>query len=850
MFRLINVSVDHSRLRLSPRTRTVGNGRSVLFSWGAVNDRADAVQSACRVTLSAHCFSWDSGWINTRAQELRYEGPELPRGEAVSLTIRVKDDSGLESETYSNAIYNAALDWNSGWIGMPRESPSHALYFRREFEITRPVRFAALYVCGLGYQHITVNGTSPDNAKLDPAYTDYTRTCQYVFQPEIGSLLRPGKNCIGVTVGSGWRHVRFFETRKMFGGKPLHFQGSPQLSAILHITYEDGSSEKIVTDSAWQCGSGPVTDNDLFDGETYDAREAHPGWDMPGFSGFASAEELPTPGGVMRPMLVSPIIEHNSRRPVAIWSSGDSAIIDFGQNIAGVVRVHLPAGLKRGDTVTVSTAEELDEQGELETAPLRTAKSTDTYIASGDPRELAVWQPSFTYHGFRYASLTGLGPGITPETAEAVEWHTDLETHSFFRCGNPIATEIHKMCLATERANQHSVLTDCPQRDERQGWMNDATVRFEETPYNFDIGIMFPKLIRDIMDAQGTDGSITCTAPFVFGSRPADPVCSSFILAGWEAWLHTGNTDILREAFPAFEAWENCLLSHSDGYIVNYGYYGDWAAPAYACKPGDSAESAVTPVEFMSTGYSFLNCRLLSRIADLLNLPDSKKHWEDVGEKVRTAMLDKWYDSKSGAVCTGSQACQAFSLWLGILPESGRPAAAQRLSDDLTANGLRFTTGNLCTRYLLDVLSDSGRLDTAWALVTKQDYPSWGYMLQNEATTVWERFELKKNPGMNSHNHPMYGALDYWFYAYLTGIRPVDAGWSRIVIKPYMPRGLLSAQAVVDTVKGDVAVRWFRRYGGTYLHVTVPFGSRAEIFFGGETHEVGSGFHVFSFTGE
>ena len=506
----------------------------------------------------------------------------------------------------------------------------------------------------------------------------------------------------------------------------------------------------------------------------------------------------------------------------------------------------MPDRMKKGQTVTMQHAEELDENGALYTAPLRSAQATDRYTASGDERDFAIWQPRNTYHGFRYVRVTGLGDAFDADRFEAVELHTDLEKKSFFRCGEARVNALHEMCAATERANQHSILTDCPQRDERQGWMNDATVRFEETPYNFEIGRMFPKLIRDLIDEQGADGAITCTAPFVYGGRPADPVCSSFLVAGYECLLHDGNDDAIREAFDRFAAWENCLIAHSDDYIVNYSYYGDWAGPAYACTDVNSAPSAVTPGVFMSSGYSYYNCRLLALFAARLNRAGDEKHWLDMAERVKAAIIGKWYNAETAVMATGSMACQVFSLWLGLIPESDRARAIKRVHDELIESGDRFTTGNLCTRYLMDMLCEGGYLEDAWRLAIRQDYPSWGYMAQQEATTVWERFELKKNPGMNSHNHPMYGAVDYWLYAYIAGIRPLTAGYEQILIKPYMPEGLMSAQAVVDTARGEVAVRWMKRYGGTHLHVTVPFGATARVEFMGETHEVGSGFHAFS----
>ncbi len=839
MLKLTNVSVDHSRIKEDKRSRLTGP--YPVFSWGAVSDRPGSYQTACRIIVKTDGAVWDSGFAETDKQIIRYTGAPLPEGEPADVEITIRDDKGNESEPYRTVIYNAQVKWRAGFIGLNEKNNGETVYLRREFSIAKPLRSACFYVSGLGWQKVYLNGKPLDGAYLDPANTNYAVQCQYVTYPDFQEYLNAGENCIGVMLGSGWRHNSVLEWN--FPDDRIKDAGPDQLSAMLRLTYEDGETEWIMTDEKWQAGRGAVRTSDIFNGEEYDARESAVGWNTAGFRGFSPAIRLPAPGGEMTPMLIPPITSHGTRRPIASWCVGKGRFIyDFGQNTAGVLRVKLPAGMKAGQTLKLRHAEELDDDGSLYTPPLRAAKAEDTYTASGDGRDLSVWQPLFTYHGFRYAEIAG---DITPCEVEAAELHTDLETHSHFRCGDALLTRIHENCVATERANQHSILTDCPQRDERQGWMNDATVRFEETPYNFDVGRIFPKVIRDEADEQDESGAIPDTAPFKFGGRPADPVCSSFLVAGLEAWMHTGNLEVIEKHFDDFTAWENCLLSHSDGYIVNYTYYGDWAAPAYACESEEAARSKVTPGEFMGTGYSYFNCRTLSRFAAALGRTEDEKKWSETAEKIRAAMLEKWYVKEEAKICTGSQACQTFALWLGIIPEEDEEKAAARIHNELAENGYMLTTGNLCSRYILDVLTGHGYVEDAFTLLTRTEYPSFGYEIQQEATTIWERFELKKDPGMNSHNHPMYGAADYWFFAYLCGIRPTAPGYERVLIAPYFPGKLYSAQATVDTVRGDISVRWVKRYGKLSLFVTVPFGTCADVVFDGRTQTVGSGFHVF-----
>lgn len=376
--------------------------------------------------------------------------------------------------------------------------------------------------------------------------------------------------------------------------------------------------------------------------------------------------------------------------------------------------------------------------------------------------------------------------------------------------------------------------------------MNDATVRFEETPYNFDTGRMFPKILRDLQDVQGEDGTITCTAPFVFGARPADPVCSSYLVLGMQALLHFNDKALIQEAYPGFAAWNQYLSSRcgEDG-TVDYTYYGDWAAPADSCMSMEDARSSSTPGEFMSTGYHYYNSTLLEQFAHLLGKEEEAKLHRQQAEETRDAILKKWWDPETGRMATGSQACQAFALWLGLIPEEKEQLAAQRMHEAVEEAGMRLTTGNLCTRYLMDMLAKYGYEDDAYALLTREEYPSWGFMLQNSATTVWERFELKKNGGMNSHNHPMYGAVGYWFYAYLAGVTPTEYGWKSFRVAPVMPEKLLYVKARIQTCRGDILVKWHKKYGETFLSVSVPFGCQAEILLPEGVKKVGSGYHVY-----
>ena len=850
MLKITSVFVDGGRIREGCRYCTVDSEKPV-FGWAASSSQDGNGQSACRVMVEGKTLLWDSGWVEKTEQCLAYAGEKLPGGVQLTLTVMIRDKNGEESEPYITSFVSGVLAENEicgKWIAAGEETDGRVLYFRKEFLLAETPESACLYVCGLGYHHVTVGGVDITDAKLEPAHSNYHKIVYYTVHPDVHQLLSGGRNVLGIQVADGWRNNYTEMTRGALGSRVVEFAGPSQLWAMLKVRYSDGREEIIATDESWGVKFGPITNASIFNGETYDARLADKNWDLitsAPAEGFSPAVEIAPPGGVMRPMALEPIRQAAEYPAIEITTPKPGMfVVDFGQNIAGVIRMVLPENLKAGQTITIRFAEELDEDGTLYTAPLREAKCTDTYIAAGDHRDEILWEPKFTFHGFRYAEITGVDY-VAKEDLTALLWCTDLKNGSLFSCGSALVNQIQKNVVMTEMDNMHSILTDCPQRDERMGRMNDATVRFEETPYNFDIGRMFPKIVRDIRAEQREEGQFTCCCPFYFGGLPADPVCSSYLMAAYQAWMHTGNTEILKEGYDGLAAWEDFLLSRSDDYIVNYSYYGDWAGPYYACVGGDidSACNQETHGLIMSTGYSYLNCKLLVKMAEAIGLKEKAAHYAAIGEKVKAAFLAKWHDG-NGKVATGSEGAQAFALWLEILPEEVRQNAADILAADLVNRNYMFTTGNLCTRYMMDMLAKYGHIDTAWTLLNKETYPSYGYMIQNEATTVWERFELKKNPGMNSHNHPMYGAVGYFFYAWIAGVTPVEPGWKKIRIAPVLPEGLHSAHAVVDTVLGEVSVRWSDRYDKKRLFVQVPFGAEAEIDFCGVKKTVGSGYHV------
>ncbi|MBO5076165.1 MAG: family 78 glycoside hydrolase catalytic domain [Clostridia bacterium] len=849
MNKITGIYMNYSPLKKTERYRITES--LPVFSWAVKADYKDGFQKAFVLKIkNGKDIVFDSGVIESAKQEYKLENVELPCDCKLYVEITVldnRDEWGTSKEEY---FYVAGTDFKSlRWIAPEAAEEEKALYFRKKFTVNKTISRAVLYACGLGYHKLYINGVAVSNTVLDPLFSDYSKDCYYVMEPEVADKITEGENCIGIVIGEGWRRNGIvFPANSSGPDQKVRFAGVPQLSALLNIYYEDGTVDRIETDPSWKWSYGAIVKNNIFNGETYDANYALNDWNRIECDekSFEKVSVVQSPGGVSRIMTAEPIVEQEVYRPVTTNQVNENTyVVDFGQNMAGITRIKLPENLKKGQRISITHSEFINEDSLLYMATYRNAASTDVYIASGDERDLKIWQPLFTYHGFRYAQISGLSM-LDKDDIVAVSVYSDIQSESRFFCGSGLVNSIHKLVLQTEKSNIHGLFTDCPQRDERMGWMNDATVRFEETPYNFDIGRMMPKIIQDVIDTQDENGAITCTAPYLWGNRPADPVCASPIVAGLQCYLHTGNLEILQRAYDMYAGWVKCLGDHSENYLVNYSYYGDWAGPGYACLGGDEgAESIVTPGLFMSSGYYYFDAMTMSRFAKLLGKTEDEIKYRELAERIKAAILDKWWDDNTGKMCTGSQGSQSFALWLGIIPENKRKLAAAQLRDDLVKCDYRITTGNLNTRYMMDMLAEYGYIDDAWEVITREEYPSFGYMLQLEATTVWERFEFKKTSSMNSHNHPMYGAIGYWFYAYICGIKPTSAAYDTVDIKPYFPKKLLSANASLQTIKGELSVRWVKHFGKTYLYINIPFGVTATLYFGDHCEKLGSGFYVF-----
>ncbi len=797
--------------------------QSPRFSWKLESPERMILQTSCQILVSTspeelardNANIWNSGKIASgNSTGISYNGPELLSRQRYYYKVKVWTGDNQESEWSQPGYFEMGLlkptDWLSEWIAYVPGMPGRVLYFKSTVVKEKPVQQARMYISGLGFYEIYINRKKVGDQVLDPAQSTYSRR-DYYSTYDVTENLSEENNVVLISVAPGW-------------------YGVPSLRVQLEITYKDGSRKYVTTNDLRHVSTGPVVYSTIFDGEYYDARLAIPELYKPGTPTglmnrqWAWAHNTDDPGHNMVSQKLEPIKVVDTIVPGVIKEPQSGIyVIDAGRNLAGWAAIRVSG--KEGTKISLKYAESLYDNGLVNQENLRNAKSEDTYILGGNGVE--TWHPAFTYHGFRYIQAEGFPYPPKPGDITVQVVRSAVEPSGKFSCSSNLLNDIHKMIVNTESSNLHSIPTDCPQRDERMGWLNDLTVRIEQAIYNFNMSRFYPKFIDDVGDTQNPDGSITCVAPFRFGMRPADPVCASYLLLAWKCYEFYGDERIIREHFDGMKAWVDFLNSRTENGIVNYSYYGDWCPPI---EFGDKI-SKDTPGKMISTGYLYYCSKLISGMAHVLGNNDDEQKYRELAVRIGKAYNDTYWNEQTGGYASNNQASNSFALYMGLVGEKDIPRVVKNLVEDVKKHDYHLTTGNLCTKYLLEVLTDYGYPEVAYKIVSQTTYPGWGYMLANGATTLWERWEYATGDDMNSHNHPMMGSADSWFYKYVLGIKPdiENPAFQKFTIRPVILNDLSYAEGELKTVKGVIKSAWKKKGGELLMDVTIPANTTARI---------------------
>lgn len=793
------------------------------YPWGTfqkVNVTSDLREGKNVVTAEADLFSPSPAGLIALLR-LR-----MPDGQVV----RYVSDSSWKSEESAEGNWQAIDYSDSNWksatvvgkvgddpFGTPW-GPEPANLFRRSVRIDKVVKSARLYVTSLGSYQMRINGNRVGKHILAPGWTDY-KSVVYYQTYDVTSMLHLGENVIGALLGDGWygSGLVSFQQRYNFGSPPLRFL------AQIEISFMDGTHQTLVSDSSWRTAPSAILSSEIYNGENFDARDEQLGWDKPGFHPVSTWREAivsDAPRARIAAQNFQPIeIEEQLYAKAITNPSPGVYIFDMGQNMVGTERLRVHGA--KGTRVRMRFGEVLQPDGLLYRENMRTAAEEDTYTLRGGGEEIFV--PHFTYHGYRYVEVTGYPGKPSQNTVSGLVFHTDAPFTIQFDSGSSMVNKLWNNILWGQRGNFMSIPTDCPQRDERLGWMGDAQVFWRTASYDMNLAAFSEKFAYDMRIAQSPSGNYSDITPRV-GVVVGDGSpgwADAGVIIPYVASHQFGDTRIIEQSWDSMDRYLNALLKQNPDFINHRVAYGDWLAIG-----------SKTPQDLIGTAYWAFDVQLMARMARVLNRPNDAARYDKLFESIKAAFQQQFVHA-DGSVGSDSQTSFVLALYMDLVPKDLQQAAAAKLVADIHTHG-HLTTGFLGTPYIMNVLSNTGHSDIAYKLLLTNTFPSWGYMVDHGATTMWERWngnQMLDDPGMNSFNHYAYGSVAEWLYRYVAGIDlgPEDKAFHHFYLHPQFDATLGHARATYESMYGTIVSKWSFANGEIEWTATIPANTTATI---------------------
>jgi len=836
------------------------------LSWYSESQQREQKQTAYQILVASSVEKlnanegdlWDSKKISSdQSINIIYNGKQLTSGMQCFWKAKIWDGNASEwskAAKWSMGLLNKT-DWKGNWIGLDKavgndklETESTILsarMLRKEFGIKKKIKRATATICGLGMFEISFNGHKIGDQVLAPALSEYSKRSFYMTFDVTKDLIE-GENAVGVILGNG----RFFAMRHTVPTNTETY-GFPKVILQLDIEYTDNSRQSIVSDKTWKItANGPIIANSEYDGEDYDARKEMPGWDKAGFddSNWMRAEKVADPSKKLSAQMIAPIKIMQTMKPKSVKEIKPGVYIyDMGQNMVGWVSLKVKA--KTGAKIQLRFAETLKPNGELYTANLRSAKQTDSYITKGGGPE--QWEPRFTYHGFRYVELTGYPGKPDLNTIKGKVVYDDIRTTGNFSCSSDIINKIYKAAYWGIRGNYRSIPADCPQRDERQGWLGDRSMNSYGESFIFDNDMLYAKWIADIADTQKQNGSIADIAPAYwpfYSDNMTWP--SSIIIIPDNLYRQFGNIKVIADNYEAMKKW---LFYMRDKYMKDYllprDSYGDWCMPPENLEVIHSNDpKRNTPGDYIGSVYFYYCLKLMEDNAHLLNKDEDAIGYASLAGKVRYAINNTYLNKDSLYYANNTVTANALALSFGIPPQEIRNKVFSNLVNVLTNTYKNHTsTGLVGGQWIMRTLSDNGRPDLALKIAENTTFPSWGYMIENGATTIWELWNGNTAaPDMNSGNHVMLlGDLIVWLNQDLAGIKadPAIPAFKHIIMKPYPVGDLKFTNDTYLSMYGPIKSEWQLSDNQFSWNINIPANTTATVYIpaekGGDITESG-----------
>lgn len=825
------------------------------LSWEIISGKRGVRQTAYIILVASSLEKlnnnegdlWDSGEVTSdQSIWIPYEGKPLTSGMACFWKVKITTNRG-ESKWSDPAFWTIGLldgsDWEAQWIGLDKmfagdtlahKSRLSARYLRKEFETEKQkIQRATLYISGLGLYEAYINGEKIGDHVLTPALTDYSQSVKYNTFDVTSRILKSSSNTLAVALGNG----RYFSTRFEGSGRMRHF-GFPKLLAQLEIVYENGDRQTIVSDTTWKITPfGPIRANNEFDGEVYDAREQLRGWSKNGYDDgdWLPVELVEAPKGRLSAQINRNMKIMETLQPVSINEiEAQTYILDMGQNMVGWLQMKVSAN--EGDTIRLRFAETLKPDGTLYTANLRRAEVTDYYICKGGEGE--IWEPTFVYHGFRYVEVSGTEFHIDDFMGKVI--YDEMETIGSFETSDSTLNQIYRNAYWGIRGNYLSIPTDCPQRDERQGWLGDRTTGAYGESFIFDNHGLYVKWLDDIQQTQREDGSISDVAPiFWHWSGYTDNMTwpHAYLTIADMLYKQFGDLHPIQKHYNSMKKWLGYMRSkYLEEDIMPRDRYGDWCLPPESLDLIHSGDSTrITSGPLLGTAFYYRSLFLMEYFAGLLQKDEDVKTFAEEKERVKHAFHDTFFTVDKQYYGNNTVTANLIPLCFGMVPKEHENAVFQHIENEITGKyKSHVSTGVIGIQWLMRGLTAYGRDDLALRIATNRDYPSWGYMIENGASTIWELWNGNTaDPSMNSGNHVMLlGDLLVWYYENLAGIRnaPLSTAFKRIEMKPLFPDKLDWVNASCHSPYGKIESSWKKQNGGFSWNITVPVNSSARIY--------------------
>jgi alpha-L-rhamnosidase len=826
------------------------------LSWQIKSDVNAVKQTAYQILVASTLENlngnkadlWDSGKVESNESvNIIYNGKKLKDRDNAFWKVIVFTNKG-EIKSTENAHFSIGIltyaDWKSTrWIGYEKLSKDDSVsqysrlsarYLRKEIDVKKQVKSAKVYLMGMGLYELYINGNKIGDQVLAPVPTDYTKNVKYnVF--DVTSQLKEGKNMLGTILGNG----RFFAMRQDYKPYKIKSFGFPKMAMQLFVEYTDGTKDIIRTDDTWKLTTdGPILSNNEYDGEEYDARKEMKGWATTNFDdkNWINARYVQEPGGFYEAQMTPNMKIKGEVKPISIKATGKGTyILDMGQNMVGWLQLKVKG--KSGDQVTMKFAESLQADGSLYIANLRDAKTTDVYTLKGEGEE--IWEPRFIYHGFRFVEISGFPTKPTLENFVGKVVYDDMKTTGTFESSDATMNQIFKNAWWGISGNYKGMPIDCPQRNERQPWLGDRTTGAYGESFLFNNQTLYAKWLDDIKFSQTQDGGLPDVAPAFwryYGDNVTWP--GTYITVADMLYQQFADAEVIKKQYPSMKKW---MLYMEENYLQNdlmdKDKYGDWCVPPESLELIRSKDpSRMTDGQLLSSAFYYQLLNTMKKFAKISNADSADiAYYDDLAVRIKKAFNAKFLNTEKNYYANNTVTANVLPLAFGLVPENLKDKVFQSMVHEVevTKQG-HISTGVIGTQFLMRTLTNFGRGDLAYKLASNKTYPSWGFMVENGATTIWELWNGNTaDPSMNSQNHVMLlGDLMIWYYENMAGIKsnPEIPGFKQIIMKPDFNAGLTFVNASYESVYGLIKSDWKKSKNSLQWKITIPANSSAVVY--------------------